>query len=102
MKNIGSAARASPLDRRINRMLNASAQRDPIKYAKVFARRNPQDDGFTDGLVKSLARLFSRAQLTSATRELAERRPSKAARRQYDLLQRARRITYLPLNKRWT
>ena len=87
----------------LHRMINSSAKRDPVKFARVFAKRNPEDDGFTDGLVRSLARLFPRAELTRAEEVLVSRKKqSKASRRQLEFVRRARRITYLPLNKRWS
>lgn len=79
-----------------------STKRDPLAYVRSFARRNPEDDGFTPGLVQSLAKLFPRAELTAAERTLASRKPSRSQARQLDLVRRARRITYLPLNRRWT
>jgi hypothetical protein len=81
---------------------SSKPNRDALTYAKVFARQNPEDDGFTDGLVKALAKLFPRAELTAAQRTLTARcasHESRAARRQLDLIRRARLSTYLP--KAW-
>lgn len=86
---------------KINQMLSSSERRDVLKYARVFAKQNPNDDGYTDQLVKALARLFPRAELAKAEQELSGRRLSRALNRQLQLVRRAKRITYLPLNRRW-
>jgi hypothetical protein len=76
--------------------------RDPLSYAKAFARRNPADDGQTDALVRQLAKCFSRAQLTRTEAAIGGRKPSAAQARQLNLVRRARRLTFQPLDRRWT
>lgn len=81
--------------------VQSKSRRDVLVYARSFAKRNPEDDGQTDALVRQLAKLFPRAELTKAEATLSGRRISPAAWRQLELVKRARLITYLPLTRRY-
>jgi hypothetical protein len=70
-----------------------------------LARKHPKDDDYVEHLVREAARQYSRAELTEEMKRLeaavTRRLASLRMKRQLELVKRARRRHFLPLNRRW-